>query len=52
MKQFLCLVCHGSVVKYDGGVCYKCWHKINFSRQAKGPLFQQLDLFEQRPSAK
>lgn len=43
--KFRCMMCRKKFVKYDGGLCYGCWHQVNFARVASVEPLGQLDLF-------
>jgi len=45
--MFSCFLCRKHLVKWDGGLCYPCWHRIEFKRLSGQPeaLFEQLDPF-------
>jgi len=47
MTRFTCATCRKRIVRWDGGLCYTCWHRIDFGRRAGKPvaLFGQLELF-------
>jgi len=44
--MYSCCNCRKVLVRFDGGICYKCWHRINYAR-TKGQLDpdHQLDMF-------
>lgn len=46
--RYACHLCARALVRKKGGVCFKCWHRIEFGRLTGKPaaLFEQLPLFD------